>query len=61
MKTLKETVLLTIRSKALRPTELLEKLSDLSHPRNTEATLSELIETGTVEFGVDGLLREVAT
>jgi len=56
-KTLRDVVFQAIRSKNLRPTELIRSLSDEAYPRELENELSDLIESGEVVFGPDGILR----
>lgn len=56
-KTLRDVVFQAIRSKNLRPTELIRSLCNEAYPREIENQLSDLIESGEVVFGSDGILR----
>lgn len=56
-RTLRDVVFQAIRSKTLRPTELIRSLSEEAYAREIENELSALIESGKVVFGSDGILR----
>ncbi len=57
---LKDKVLETVRSKPMRPTDLVKELEKDAYAKEIEVALSALLDDGTVLFEYDGRLRPTA-